>query len=245
MCFYLKAAVFSLSEAVQRQRQTPPLARCQPLVTNDAAALSSANWPDKDGSGPSYTMLRLLAAAFVCFVVLMFSFTAALRLCTVSFHRNFTLGHNTVRLEKTQTKLEREWTPSLEAVCIYSTPLFCMHVWEDNKCFVKVFLQRQSTNDQQLMSFKDPTVSAAECEMCVWRLWLAALTGLLAWGLWFILTGRESLWEWPWPINNRTSVCVFVTSVFSLSHTHTYWFNSKIMNSECFCGIHFESVALC
>lgn len=37
------AAVFSLSAAVQRQRQTPPLVGCQHLVTNDAAALSSAN----------------------------------------------------------------------------------------------------------------------------------------------------------------------------------------------------------
>ncbi|KAA8592237.1 hypothetical protein FQN60_017692 [Etheostoma spectabile] len=51
------AAVFSLSEVVQKQ--APPLVGCQHLVTNDAEALSSANRPDRDGSGPC-TLLRLL-----------------------------------------------------------------------------------------------------------------------------------------------------------------------------------------
>lgn len=48
-----------------RQRQTPRLVGCQHLVTNDAAALSSANWPDRDGSGPR-SLLRLLAIMCVC-----------------------------------------------------------------------------------------------------------------------------------------------------------------------------------
>lgn len=55
------AAVFSRSEAVQRQRQTPPPVSCQHLDANDAAALSSANWLDRDESEP-----RSLAVAVRC-----------------------------------------------------------------------------------------------------------------------------------------------------------------------------------
>lgn len=142
----------------------------------------------------------------------------------------------------------------LEAVFTYPTPLCCKQDERTANVLLKPFClqaaeffwRNRAQRMQQLMSFKDPTVSAAESETCVVRLWLAAPTGLFAWGLWFIFSGRVFLKQWPWPINNRNSTILtdfgesslFKCSQFSFSFTHQPCSHSAINVSLVLAHIH-------
>lgn len=139
VCVFIQRQQSSVCPRRRRDRDKR-LVGCQHLVTNDAAALSSANWPDRDGSGPC-TLLCLLAAVCVCVCVL----TVCAHSCCQALHCNSSqeLWGNTVRRKETaQTSLYRlcNTTSASNLVFTCSSPLL-QTIWEDNKSLTRAFMK--------------------------------------------------------------------------------------------------------